>query len=252
MTKPLLMFVGFVSICQFIGAQQVPPSDPRALSIAAQSIVAIRGTVAINDAKFDGTATWLGQERGAVALSALGTGESRVDLAESSGTRTEIRDIQTGIPLGAWTAPENLSGKFAYQNCWTDAVWFFPALGALAGGSNVVLSYIGVENRNGTEVQHIQSYQYQAGVGPQQFSTMDYYIDATTLLPVAETFTSHPDDNELVNLSVEIDYLDYQKISGVAVPIRIQRYQEGNLVLDISLSSASFNSGLSLASFAVN
>jgi hypothetical protein len=169
-------------------AQQPPSSDPQALSLAAQSIAAITGGTTINDITLSGSVTWNGGDTGTVMLTALGTGESRMDASLTGGTRTEIRDAQTGVLQGQWFAPDNTSGYFASQNCWTDAVWFYPVLGSLAGGPNVVLSYIGQEDRNGGSVQHLRSYLAQSaqstGIGPQQFSAMDFYLDATTLLPV--------------------------------------------------------------------
>ncbi len=179
-----------------------------------------------------------------------------MDLALSSGTRSEIRDAQTGIPFGQWTNPNDTSGQFASHNCWTDAVWFFPALSSLAAGQNVVLSFIGRESRNGTSVQHLRSYVYQSGQvpipSPQQLSIMDFYLNATSLLPVATTFNAHPDHDANTSLSIEVDFANYQTISGIAVPMRIQRYQQGNLMVDITLTEASFNSGLPLSTFAVN
>jgi len=181
-----------------------------------------------------------------------------MDLALGSGTRSEIRDAQTGTQLGKWVNPDSTSGQYASQNCWTDAGWFFPALGSLAAGPNVVLSYIGQETRNGAAVQHIQSYIYQAnwpaGVtpSPQQLSAMDFYLDATTLLPVAVTFNAHPDNDAGTNLGFEVDFADYQAVSGVMVPMHIQRYQQGSLMVDLVVSNASFNTGLSLSSFSIN
>jgi hypothetical protein len=180
-----------------------------------------------------------------------------MDLALSSGTRTEIRDAQTGTQQGEWINPNSASGKFAFHNCQVDAVWFFPVLGSLAAGPNVVLSYIGPTTRNGESVQHIRSYVYPSNLAaltpsPQQLSTMDFYLDSTTLLPSAVTFNSHPDGNAGANLLVEVDFSNYQSISGVLVPTHIQKYQQGNLLVDIAVSGASFNSGLSLSTFAIN
>jgi len=171
---------------------QLPASNPQATAYAAQSFAAMIGSRTISDVTLTGTVTWnAGADTGTATLRALGTGESRLDLALSSGNRTEIRDAQTGAQIGRWINPNSVSGAFALQNCQTDAVWFFPALGSLALGPNVVLSDIGQESRNGAAVQHIQSYVYQpgrtsttAGVTPRQLSTMDFYLDATTLLPV--------------------------------------------------------------------
>lgn len=172
-----------------------------------------------------------------------------------AATRSEIRDSQTGIPLGEWFAPNSMSGYSASQNCWTDSAWFFPTLGSLAGGPNVVLSYVGQETRNGTAVQHIQSYQYVSGdfpvPTPQQLSTMDFYLDATTLLPSAVIFNAHPDNDALTNIITEIDWSGYQSVNGIQIPSHIQRYVNGQLLLDLSITSSAFNSGLSLSDFAI-
>ena len=71
------------------------------------------------------------------------------------GTRTEIRDASTGISQGKWIALDGTSGMYALHNAMTDAVWFYSALGALAVGPNVVLSFVGLEYRNRQEVQRL-------------------------------------------------------------------------------------------------
>lgn len=236
-------------------------SNSQALSYAAQSIASLTGGNSINDVTLTGTVTWTAgsdTETGTATLSALGTGESRMDLALSTGTRTDIRDSSTGTPLGKWITQGNASGMFAFHNCQTDAVWFFPALGSLVGGANVVFSYVGLETRNSMNVQHIQSYMYQsissASSKPslQTLSTMDFYLDATTLLPSAITFNAHPDNNAGANISVEVDFSNYQAVEGITVPMHIQKYVQGTLTIDLTVSSAVFNTGLSLSTFAVH
>jgi hypothetical protein len=249
------IFVG-ITLTSFASTNQAPASDPQALAYAAQSFAAMTGGTTVNDVTLTGSVTWIGSDTGTATLMALGTGESRMDLALTGGTRTEIRDAQTGPSLGQWIAPDNSSGSFAAQNCWTDAVWFFPALGSLASSPSVVLSYIGQETRNGGTVQHLQSYVYIAGQfpspTPQQLSTMDFYLDATTFLPVATVYNAHPDNDATMNLLVEVDFSNYQTVSGVVVPMHIQKYQQGNLMVDAVLSGASVNTGLSLSIFAIN
>lgn len=246
-------------VCSASAQNQPPASNSQALTYAAGSIAALTGSTTVSDVTLTGTVTWYGggSDTGTSTLRALGTGESRMDLALTSGTRTEIRDAQTGVQLGKWINPNGTSGNFAFQNCWTDAVWFFPVLGSLAAGPNVVLSYIGPETWNGESVQQIQSYVYQPNqVGlspsPQQLSTMNFYLDATTLLPAAVTFNAHPDNGATTNLLVEVDFSNYQAVSGVAVPMHIQRYQQGNLMADVVVTGASFNTGLSLSIFTFN
>jgi hypothetical protein len=260
-TRPLVcVLLCFALNCVVSAQNQAPASDPQALSYAAQSIAALTGGTAISDVTLTGSVTWNAgaSDTGTFTLRALGSGESRMDLALTSGTRTEIRDAQTGMPLGQWIAPAAASGQFAFHNCLTDPVWFFPALGSLISGPNVVLSYIGQETRNGESVQHIQSYVYQPnwpaipGATPQQLSTMDFYLDATTFLPTAVTFNVHPDNSPTTNLLVEVDFANYQTIGGVHVPMHIQNFQQGNLMIDLVVSGPLFNTGLPLSLFAIN
>jgi hypothetical protein len=178
-----------------------------------------------------------------------------MDLALTTGTRTEIRDASTGTLLGRWVIQTGGSGAFAYHNSLTDAVWFFPVLGSLAGGSNVVFSYVAQETLNNSAVQHIQSSGSQpvqppsSGPTLQQLSTMDFYLDATTFLPTAIAFNVHPDTNAAANIPVQVVFSNYQNIGGVNVPMHIQKYLQGTLQIDITISSATFNTGIALSNF---
>jgi hypothetical protein len=260
-----LLFAAFgalpaVFLCYSVSAQNQPPSDPQAVTYATQSIAAMTGSITISDVTLSGTVTWNGSatpESGTATLMALGTAESSMNLVLPDGTRKEIRDAQTGIALGQWTNPNNASSMFAYQNCQSDAVWFFPVLGSSAGGPNVVLSYIGQTSRNGTTVQQIQSYVYQSNSSgttptPQQLSTMNFYLDATTLLPGAVTFNAHPDNNANTNMPIEIDFSNYQALNGVRVPTLIQKYSQGSQLVAVTVTVASFNAGLPLSDFTIN
>jgi hypothetical protein len=181
----VLLVCSIPSIARPVGTKEkTQQSSTKALSYATQAMAALTGGNALTDATLTGTATWpLGPETESAnaTLLASGPNESRMDLTLSSGIRTEIRDAQTGARIGEWVAPDQSSGMFAYHNCVTDAVWFFPALGALAGGSNIIFTYIGQETRNGGSVQHIQSYQPSStavgssGFNPQQLSVMDFF-----------------------------------------------------------------------------
>lgn len=248
---PSLLLTGFHP-CSF--AQVVTTSDPQAVQYAATSLAALTGGVALSDVTLSGSVTWNGSDKGTVTLKALGAGESRIDLALESGVRTEIRDIQTGTPIGQWTTPK-ASGSFAFHNCQTDAVWFFPALGSLNATANTVFSYVGQETRDGIAIQHIRSYALTDPViksGSIPLSMMDIYLDATTLLPVAIAFEAHPDNDEIASMQVEIRFSNYQTINEASVPMHLQRYQQGVLLVDLVLTNASFNSGMSLSTFAIN
>ena len=237
-----------------------PGTDPQASSLALRSIAALAGKEVIRDLTLTGTATWGTGDRqtGTVVLRALGSTESSIDLAFSDGTRTEIRDASAGYTQGKWVNPDGKSGMFAGHNTMTDAVWFFPAFSSLVANPNVVLSYVGLENRNGESVQHLRSSIYQSSPPPdpslsqQPLTTMDFYLDAGSSLPVAIEFNQHPDNNARVNIPVEIVFSNYQSINGALVPMHIQKTSNGATILDITVTGVVFNSGLTLSEFSVN
>src|ERR1700730_13411385 len=191
-------------LCTLAFGQQ-PPSNSTALSYAAQSVAAMNGGNTVSDATLTGTMnTWMAgstADTGTASLKVSGYGESRIDMQlVSSGALSQIRDASTGIAQG-----EAISGgagtQYSYQNCVTDADWFYPLFSAMAiaPNSGIVLNYIGPETFEGSSVQHVQSYYYQSGLDPaseaqvQTESTIDYYLDATTFLPVAENFNMFAD-----------------------------------------------------------
>ncbi len=259
--KPAVVF-SLAFLILFFSSHSVyalPASSTTAASLAAQSLAALTGGNPLTDVTLTGTVTLTAgsaSETGTATLLAVGTGESRMNISLASGARTEIRDAQTGTTLGSWTAPGGSSGMFLFFNCQTDAVWFFPALSSLTAGPNVVLSYIGLETRNSKSVQHIQSYvsipASNSALNFQQFSKEDIYLDATTLLPSAVTFYAHPDNNAANNIPIEVDFSNYQSINGFMVPTQIQKYLQGTLLTDLTISTATFNTGISLSEFTIN
>lgn len=257
----VVLVVSVTLISSLSPASNQTASDPRAVAFAAQSIGTLTGGAVLNDVTLTGTATWVvggESQTGNATFMALGSAESRFDIGLPSGTRTEIRDASAGVVQGKWVAPDGSSGVFSSQNCYTDAVWFMPVLGSLAGGPNVVLSYIGQEMWNGSSVQHIQSFLYlpsappTGGPSPGELSMMDFYLDSTTLLPVSVTFNMHPDDSVSNNVLVEVDFSNYQVINGMSVPMHIQKSMQGTLTLDFTVSSAAFNTGLLISNFTIN
>jgi len=253
----LLTYPTFLS-----GQDQPPPSDPQAIALATQAIAALTNGVAVSDVTMDGDATWIAgsdKETGPTTLLAKGTGESRVDLKLSGGTRTEVRNDTAGSPQGESTASDGTVEAWSQHNCWINASWFFPALSILAATSDpsMILTYVGLESRDTGSVQHIRAYRYvpskRAGTVAltTSLSTEDIYLDSTSLLPVAFSFNTHPDDDMATNILVEIDFFAYQSSNGVQVPMRVQKLINGGLALDIAVTSAAVNAGLSDAPFAI-
>jgi len=235
----------------FLFSQSRPPlSDSQAIALASQSIAALTRGSAISDVRLTANVTWARGAEPAVGtgvLLAKGFSDSRIDLAFGEGKRTEIRNGFDG-PAGKWVNPDGQSGKYAFHNCLTDAAWFFPALSSLAkaGDPRFVFSYVGEETWNGQAAQHIRIYQVQKDFKDvQRLSTMDFYLDPTSSLPLGVAFKSHPDKTGSIEMPVEIRFSEYEIVNGVEVPFHIQRLQSGALLMDLRVTMASFNNGLS-------
>jgi hypothetical protein len=238
--------------------QSVPPSDPQAITMAAQSVAGLTGGSAILDVTLSGNAAWTqgsDQQSGSITLLAKSFSESRVDMNLSNGTRSEIRNANGDPNEGNWIGIDGVVHVIALHNCFTDVSWFFPALGTLAAAAtnpNAVLSYVGLENLNQSSLQHIQAYNYDAHLtDAQRLSAMDFYLDPQTSLPVVLTFNEHPDGDASVNIGVQVMFSDYRHVTGAMVPFRIRKYVNNSLVLDVQLTSAVLNSGISDSQFAV-
>lgn len=257
----LFLFSALVANPSLVLAQNQPASDPTALSFAAQSVAAMARNNTVSDVAATGTMnTWMAgstADSGTVTLKVKGYGESRIDMQlATNGALSEIRDASTGIPQGEWIKA-GVGTMYSQQTCATDAAWFFPLNSAMAVAPNdgVVLLYIGLETLAGSQVQHLQSYNYQPGLDSasqaqlQLVSTIDYYLDATTLLPSAENFNLYTDNNTAI--PVQVLFLNYLTASGPISPQHIQKYVNGTLQFDATITSVSLNTGIPLSTFTI-
>src|SRR2546423_167898 len=137
----------------------------------------------------------------------------------------------------------------------------------LPAGAGFASAYVGQETRESQSVHHLQIWQLSAIPTPsgtptfQHLTQVDLYLDATTLLPAALTFNTHPDNNMLLDIPVEIRFSDYRPVSGNSatvgaglspstspsspqIPFHIQKFLNNSLLLDLQFQTATLNSGL--------
>jgi hypothetical protein len=257
-----LSFSGLVT-----AQQSTTTGQTQASTLLAQSLAALGGSASISDITLTGTAQWIAgsdDETGTAVLKAMAAGESRVDLSLSGGARTEIRTFDSNNnQIGAWSGIDAVQHAISNHNLMTDSSWFFPALtfSRLVNNTNskssIVAIYVGQETLSGKSVLHVSVSRPPsslAGQGApllQHLTEMDFYLDPNTLLPLAVSFTAHPDNNALLDIPVQIQFSNYQKVSGVQIPFHIQKYMNGTLSIDMQVQSAVLNSGLSESTFAV-
>jgi hypothetical protein len=187
------------------------------------------------------------QESGTITLQSSGNTSSQIQISTGQGNRSETRSWATdgSGPLGQWTGLNGQQHQMAQQNCWTDAVWFFPALSLLSDTADPTLTFVdlGQEQYNGDTVEHIQAYRSQSLFPPpvQQASTVDYFLDSQTALPVGMAFSIYSDTSAGSSVPVSLIFSQYQTVDGVQVPFQVSRSLNGSPYLQITLTSAAIN-----------
>lgn len=244
----LLVLVTFAP--QNATAATAPQSDPSAIAWATRSIAVLTNGQQVSGISAQGNVTRLpDQDSGTVTLSASGLTDSRLDLSTTTGVRSEIRTSGNRGPAGEWIDIEGQHHPFAQHNCWTDAAWFFPALTMLSAYSDptVVFTDLGQETHQGLTVEHIQVYRTFSDKNPDiakvlsRVSTVNYYLESQTAIPIAISFDVHPDKNEGAAIPIEVRYSDYRRIGSVLVPFEVDEYLNRSPLIQISLTSASPN-----------
>jgi hypothetical protein len=237
-----------------VRARPLAPLPP----VVTAALQAMSPGVTLQDITLRGNVTYFGgshQETGTFLLQARGGQESALTLSLSDSSRQEVRNG----PTGYWAGSDGQQHAIATHNCWVDAVWFFPALSLAASTTDSTLAIlsVGQELHEGQPTYHLTLLHTVAGQTPdvvasiQLLSTMDLYLDAGSLLPLALDFNMHPDDAANLNIPTEIRFAGYQSFNGVLVPTHIQKYMQNALIMDFIITSANVNSGIPDSVFAL-
>jgi hypothetical protein len=225
-------------------------SDPRAVSLAQQSVAALTGGQAVGDVTLNANVTSIigpDTETGTAVFRGKGLSESRVDLNLSGGTISEARNVPTKL-TGAWNKNGGTPVPQVGHNTVTDASWFFPALSSLAQSANpnYLFKYLGQVQHNGVSTQHIQVSLSAVAGAPflPRLSATDFYLSTANFLPLAVDFNVHPDNDMNKDIPVEILFANYQTVTGVKVPFHFQKLLNGSVVLDATVTGAAMNTGV--------
>ena len=264
----LLIVAILVSVCSSVTqtpAQTTSVSaakDANAVSLLSSALNAM-SPVTVNDITITGQAVGdasTDSESGTLTFKALNGGDASLAFSLASGQRNEIVN-PTSDPQAAWSGTDGVWHKTALHNTWTPAAWFAPALvleSALTD-PQLALQNLGSTSLNGQAVQHIRFWRVLSSTSGapatlalvQGLSAVDIYLDAASNLPIVLGFNLHSDLNAGTNIPVAVFYSNWQKSSGVLVPMHLQKFLNGNLLDDIAVTSAAVNSGLTSSSFSV-
>jgi len=258
----LVVSLSLVLAISVFSQATAPQSSPQALSLLHQSLARLAGGQSITDITLSGTARRIvgpDDETGTATIKELATGESRLGLEFPSGSRTEVRTSSASGPSGSWVGPDGISHLIPQHSLMTGASWFPLFTVGRVLDSEHTLSYVNSETKNNQTVEHLATFRKPGfdGAPPdllelfQRLTRVDVFLDSTSYLPAAIRYNIHPDNDSNSDISIEIHFYDYQKISGTPVPMHIQQYVNNALALDINIQNATFNSGLTSATFSI-
>jgi hypothetical protein len=232
--------------------------DPQAISVLTQSLTAMGGLSAVNgiqDYTETGTITynWANAPvQAPVTVQSMGVTTFRFDSSLSNGTQTWAVDGMTGVLI----APDGTRQPAAFYNLYTAGSLALPALrvAAVLQSPALNITYIGPVTLNGNATYQIHCVLPSDPSNPlppglTAYGTFDLFIDATSLLVDSLQETAYSNSNSQVSFAHEIDFSDYQIVSGVSAPFAITESVGGQQTWTIALTSLSFNSGLTESVF---
>jgi hypothetical protein len=227
---------------------------PSGLTWVMQAMAALTGGSPVSSVSLSGSVAWTignNQGNGTITLQSSANTNSHIQLSTSAGNRSETRTwASSGSgPVGQWTDLNGQPHQMVQHNCWTDAVWFFPALSMLSDYADPTMVYndLGQEQYNGDSVEHIQAYRSIPGLPAdvedevQRISTVNYYLDSQTAIPVAMTFATHGDTDVNRNIPIVLVFSQYQAVDGIQIPFQVARMFSGSPLYQITISSVNLN-----------
>ncbi len=259
--KVLSIFAAMLSFFSQSTTQQttsIVQRDPQALAILNQAVSSSGGLTAMTAVQdFTGTGTitysWAGQAVPAtVVVYEKGVNEFRMDATLSDGVRSLVID---GI-VGSLTSQNGQQTKLPFYSIMTSGslTFPFPRIAATLTDSSTSVTYIGPVPWNNSQAVKLH---VVPPVDPsllidsrlKGLGEYDLYFDPTSyrLLELGEEVWWGADLSQ--TYSHEILFSNYVTTGGLAVPFVINERFGGQQTWSVSLSSVTFNSGLSDALF---
>jgi len=257
------LFVLSIGISGFAYSQTTSTAtkDSHAVTVVTNALNAMTTGILVNDLTLStqvSRATSPTIVSGAATLEAASNGDASLTYSFADGQRGEIINT-SAAPRGAWMSADGTWHPIVLHNTWTPAAWFAPTLvmEQALNDPEWAIGDLGAVAVGGLQLEHLRFWRVlpsasgtAATLGTiQNLSAVDAYFDMTTSLPVSLDFNLHPDSDPGTNIPVHVEYSNWQRSSGVLMPFHIQKFFNGGLMDDFTVSSAVVNSGLSVSVF---
>ena len=223
-------------------------------AVLASATAAFSEGKPVNTVTLNATAQWIvgsDNETGNATLIANADGSYIVQLQLAQGTRSESQTSFASGQTCSWSGTNGVSHLVPRHNCMGNVAWFLPMMALFRnqqpGAVNTFL--VGSTAGAASQLLDIRQQQTPPAMFPSDaaaallthLSTVDIYLDPTSYLPTGLAYNLHPDQNAGSDIPVQVVFTNYRTVSGVSVPFRIQRYVNGTLQLNLTVTQASAN-----------
>lgn len=249
----------FLSPC--VAQQPVAPPppaalrDPKALSII-QSAVNAMGAANPSDSSASGTVTITAgsaTDSGTITILTRGSAQSAEQIATGNGTQKTVYSNGLANDSSQMAAKNSYSLELAASS--QSTAFPLPLLSVLLSSPDSALQYVGLENIGDVACHHIQVWNTYASQPDLQFlspfSYREIWIDAKTGLPLKIAYSMRDGSGATPSTAAETVYSNYQNVGGVLYPFQISRSLNGTPWMTISITSVSFNAGLTDSTFSI-
>ena len=237
-------------LAAFLLSQQLHP-QASTTSFLSQVTAKYPGMLGVHSVALDGSATWTAgslRESGSASLQASSDGSSSVQLTLDTASRTERHDAFSASRKCQWTDNKGAQHDLQGPDCRAAIPWFAPVLFFKLGAHFADLLSVTDEGlvtrgtssyREISAVTNVPSPSAHMAKFLTDGTRMNMLFDPETLLPASVEYSQHSDRDWSQSVKVRVAYSDYQTVSGVPVPYRIDKYVNGVLQLSVIVSTVS-------------
>jgi hypothetical protein len=232
--------------------------DPQAIAFLTQAVKAIGGissVSAVHDFTGTGTVTysWAGKSvDGAATVRGMGPALFRFDAQLAEGTRSWLVDDSHGTTKKT----NGTSTPIQYANAVNMGSITFPYPRMVAALANPAysISLVGTETLNDRqgeviEVQHVFPATEDPTGDETKYDKKKYVIDSQTFALLETKDTLWSEDGRMRPVLHEVLFSNFTAVNGLTAPFSILEKVGGQQTWSLQLSSISFNSGLTAATF---
>lgn len=207
--------------------------------------------VPVHQVQLTGSAEWRAgglEDSGSATLTASAVGNAQVQLnLGTSGLRTESQSGTGSGEVCSYATGDAIAHAVDNISCWKPLIWFLPSISmqpqllpVAAKFSDQGSAAIGLSDE--TVYRHLQASLTLSDIpsavanDTAQQSNTDIGIDPKTFLPAVVAYMLPASNSTDRPIAVEVHFSNYKQVQGVQVPFTIQRYVNGSLQLEITVT----------------